>query len=72
MVMVARKPLEVVAGFPAGTFNVATHAPGQAVSAANAFFKSRTVRCINLTGSGKTARVLGEQAGRSLKRLVLE
>ncbi|MEY8117426.1 aldehyde dehydrogenase family protein [Falsihalocynthiibacter sp. BN13B15] len=60
------------AGFPAGTFNVVTHAPGQAAAVADAFFESRAVRCINFTGSDKIARILGEQAGRSLKRMVLE
>ena len=60
------------AGFPAGTFNVVTHAPGEAGPIADVFFESRAVRCINFTGSDKTARILGEKAGRALKRMVLE
>ncbi|QEO13902.1 aldehyde dehydrogenase family protein [Agromyces intestinalis] len=60
------------AGFPAGTFNVVTHAPGEAAAIADVFFDSPEVRCINFTGSDTTARILGERAGRSLKRMVLE
>ena len=60
------------AGFPAGSFNLVTHAPGQAAAVADVFFESRDVRCINFTGSDKTARILGERAGRSLKRMVME
>ncbi len=60
------------AGFPAGSFNVITHAPGEAAAIADVFFESPAVRCINFTGSDKTARVLGERAGRALKRMVLE
>ena len=60
------------AGFPAGTFNVVTHAPGEAAAIADVFFESRAVRCINFTGSDKTARILGEKGGRALKRMVLE
>ncbi|GAB2832370.1 aldehyde dehydrogenase family protein [Microbacterium insulae] len=60
------------AGFPPGTFNVVTNAPGDAASVAEVFFESPAVRCINFTGSDKTARILGERAGRALKRMVLE
>lgn len=60
------------AGFPAGTINVVTHAPGEAGAIADAFFASRAVRCINFTGSDRTARMLAERAGRALKRMVLE
>ena len=60
------------AGFPAGSFNVVTHAPGEAAVVADVFFDSRAVRCINFTGSDTTARILGERAGRSLKRMVME
>ncbi len=60
------------AGFPAGSFNVVTHAPGEAAAVADVFFESKHVRCINFTGSDKTARMLGERAGRALKRMVLE
>ena len=57
------------AGFPAGTFNVVTNAPGDAAAIADVFFNSPAVRCINFTGSDKTARILGEQAGKALKRM---
>jgi len=60
------------AGFPAGTFNVVTNAPGDAAAIAEVFFASPAVRCINFTGSDKTARILGAQAGKALKRMVLE
>ncbi len=60
------------AGFPAGTFNVVTHAPGEAGPIADVFFESPAVRCINFTGSDRTARILGARAGAALKRMVLE
>ncbi len=60
------------AGFPAGTFNIVTHAPGQAAPIADVFFESPAVRCINFTGSDKTARILGARAGAALKRMVME
>ncbi|TFC01068.1 aldehyde dehydrogenase family protein [Cryobacterium adonitolivorans] len=60
------------AGFPAGSFNVVTNAPGEAAAIGEVFFESPAVRCINFTGSDKTARILGERAGRALKRMVLE
>jgi acyl-CoA reductase-like NAD-dependent aldehyde dehydrogenase len=60
------------AGFPKGSFNVVTHAPGAAAEIADVFFESTAVRCINFTGSDKTARILGERAGRALKRMVME
>lgn len=60
------------AGFPEGTLNVVTHAPGGAAAIAEVFFTSRTVRCINFTGSDRTGRVLAERAGRALKPIVLE
>ncbi|WP_159913377.1 aldehyde dehydrogenase family protein [Pantoea sp. 18069] len=60
------------AGFPAGTFNVVTHGPGEAAPIADAFFESPHVRSINFTGSSATGRMLAERAGRALKRIVLE
>jgi acyl-CoA reductase-like NAD-dependent aldehyde dehydrogenase len=60
------------AGFPPGSFNVVTNAPDGAAAIADVFFESPAVRCINFTGSDKTARILGERAGRALKRMVLE
>ncbi|WP_420003975.1 aldehyde dehydrogenase family protein [Arenibacterium sp. LLYu02] len=60
------------AGFPPGTLNVVTHAPGEAEGIADAFFDARAVRSINFTGSDRTARILGARAGQALKRMVLE
>ena len=60
------------AGFPIGTFNVVTNAPEGAAAIADVFFASPAVRVINFTGSDKTARILSAQAGRALKRMVLE
>lgn len=60
------------AGFPAGSFNVVAHAPGEAEPIADVFFESPAVRCINFTGSDRTARILGARAGAALKRMVLE
>lgn len=60
------------AGFPAGTFNVVTNAPGDAAEIAGVFFESPAVRVINFTGSDRTARILAARAGRALKRMVLE
>jgi acyl-CoA reductase-like NAD-dependent aldehyde dehydrogenase len=60
------------AEFPAGVFNVITHAPGEAGPIADAMFESPAVRSINFTGSSATGRMLAERAGRHLKRIVLE
>jgi acyl-CoA reductase-like NAD-dependent aldehyde dehydrogenase len=60
------------AGFPAGVINVITHEPGAAGPIADEFFDRPEVRIINLIGGVKTARMLAERAGRTLKRTVLE
>src|SRR6266436_8610955 len=60
------------AGFPAGVINVVTHAPGNAGAIADEFFDRPEVRVINLIGGVKTARMLAERAGRTLKRTVME
>src|SRR5712671_4093085 len=60
------------AGFPPGVINVVTHAPGAAGSVADEVFDNPHVRCINLIGGVKTARLLAERAGKTLKRSVLE
>jgi acyl-CoA reductase-like NAD-dependent aldehyde dehydrogenase len=60
------------AGFPKGVINVVSHAPGAAGAIADVFFESPDVRVINLIGGVKTARMLAERAGRTLKRTVLE
>src|SRR5476651_297319 len=60
------------AGFPKGVINAVSHAPGAAAEIADVFFESPDVRVINLIGGVKTARMLAERAGRTLKRTVLE
>src|ERR1700680_409463 len=60
------------AGFPPGVINVVTHAPRVAGELADEFFDRPEVRVINLIGGVKTARMLAERAGRTLKRTVLE
>lgn len=60
------------AGFPPGTINVVTHAPGEAAPIADAFFESPAVRSINFTGSSAVGRMLAARAGQALKRIVLE
>ncbi|WP_176594238.1 aldehyde dehydrogenase family protein [Sphingobium sp. EM0848] len=60
------------AGFPAGVINVIPHAPGMAGTIADEIFASPDIRCINLIGGVKTARILAERAGKTLKRSVLE
>ena len=52
--------------------NVVTHAPGAAPEIADVFFESDDVRVINLIGGVKTARMLAERAGRTLKRTTME
>ena len=60
------------AGFPAGTINVITHAPGDAAPIADVFFERPEVRSINFTGSSAVGRMLAARAGQALKRIVLE
>ena len=60
------------AGYPPGVINVVTHAPGAAGNIADEFFVSPEVRVINLIGGVKTARLLAERAGKTLKRTVFE
>jgi acyl-CoA reductase-like NAD-dependent aldehyde dehydrogenase len=60
------------AGFPPGVINIVPHAPGAAAAIADEFFASEEVRCVNLIGGVKTARLLAERAGRALKRTCLE
>jgi acyl-CoA reductase-like NAD-dependent aldehyde dehydrogenase len=60
------------AGFPPGVINVVPHAPGAAGPIADEFFATNDVRCINLIGGVKTARILAQRAGQTLKRTCLE
>jgi acyl-CoA reductase-like NAD-dependent aldehyde dehydrogenase len=60
------------AGFPPGVVNVITHAPGEAAPIGDELMENPQVRRIGFTGSTETGRRLAEQAGRHLKRIVLE
>jgi len=60
------------AGFPPGVINVVTHAPGAAGPIADVFYDRPDVRCINFIGSARTARMLAQRAGATLKRSVME
>src|SRR5712675_2487061 len=60
------------AGFPKGVINVVSHAAGAAGEIADVFCESPEVRVINLIGGVRTARILAERAGRTLKRTVME
>ena len=60
------------AGFPPGVINVVTHGPGEAGPMGDEFLENPKVRRISFTGSTATGRRLAEQAGRHLKRIVLE
>ncbi|TME44353.1 MAG: aldehyde dehydrogenase family protein [Chloroflexi bacterium] len=60
------------AGFPQGTVNVVTHAPGQAEPVVDEFMENPKVRRISFTGSTKTGRILAQKAAPYLKRMVLE
>ena len=60
------------AGLPAGVLNVVTHAPGGAGPIGSALIESPHVRRLNFTGSSQVGRMIAEQAGRQLKRVVLE
>jgi acyl-CoA reductase-like NAD-dependent aldehyde dehydrogenase len=60
------------AGFPPGVINIVTHAPGAAPAIADVVFESPDVRAINLIGGVRTARILTQRAGETLKRTVME
>jgi acyl-CoA reductase-like NAD-dependent aldehyde dehydrogenase len=60
------------AGLPAGVLNVVTHAPGEAGAIADVLIADPRVRRISFTGSTVTGRRLAEQAGRHLKRVILQ
>jgi acyl-CoA reductase-like NAD-dependent aldehyde dehydrogenase len=60
------------AGLPAGVLNIVTHAPGDAGPVGAALIEHPAVRRLNFTGSSAVGRMIAEQAGRQLKRVVLE
>jgi acyl-CoA reductase-like NAD-dependent aldehyde dehydrogenase len=60
------------AGLPAGVLNIVTHAPGAAAPIGDVLIEHPAVRRLNFTGSSEVGRIIGEAAGRHLKRVVLE
>lgn len=60
------------AGFPAGVVNVITNAPEDAPAIVERLIAHPAVKRINFTGSTRVGRIVGELAGRHLKRAVLE
>ncbi len=61
--------LAIEAGLPAGTLNVVT---GSGAGAGNALVSHPDVAKISFTGSERVGRLLGAEAGRSLKHISLE
>ncbi len=60
------------AGFPAGTLNFITHDLSTAPEAIEALIAHPAVRRVNFTGSTAVGRIIGEKAGKHLKRCILE
>jgi acyl-CoA reductase-like NAD-dependent aldehyde dehydrogenase len=60
------------AGFPAGTLNFITHDVTTAPEAIEALIAHPAVRRVNFTGSTAVGRIIGEKAGKHLKRCILE
>jgi len=64
--------LFVDAGFPPGAVNVITHDVQAAAGIVEALIAHPAVRRVNFTGSTRVGRIIGELAGRHLKRALLE
>ncbi|MDE3134325.1 MAG: aldehyde dehydrogenase [Acidobacteriota bacterium] len=62
----------VQAGLPAGVVNLVTNAPADAADVVEELIAHPAVRRVNFTGSSHVGRIIAEQAGRHLKRVVLE
>jgi acyl-CoA reductase-like NAD-dependent aldehyde dehydrogenase len=60
------------AGLPAGVLNLLTHAPEDAPAVVEELIAHPATRRINFTGSTRVGRLIAEQAGRHLKRVLLE
>jgi len=60
------------AGVPAGAINLISNAPEDAALVVEALISHPSTARVNFTGSTKVGRVIGEVAGRHLKRVVLE
>jgi benzaldehyde dehydrogenase (NAD) len=62
----------VEAGLPAGVVNLITNAPENAPQVVEALIAHKHVRLIHFTGSTRIGRIIAEQAGKHLKRAILE
>jgi len=60
------------AGLPSGVVNFLTHAPDDAGPVVEELISHPATRRINFTGSTRVGRIVAEQAGRHLKRVLLE
>jgi acyl-CoA reductase-like NAD-dependent aldehyde dehydrogenase len=60
------------AGIPAGVVNLITNAPDAAADVVDELIAHPDVRRINFTGSTRVGRLIAENAGRHLKRVLLE
>ncbi|MFF4806304.1 aldehyde dehydrogenase [Streptomyces sp. NPDC001351] len=60
------------AGVPAGAVNLITNAPEDAAEVVEALVAHPSTARVNFTGSTRVGRIIGELAGRHLKRVVLE
>lgn len=60
------------AGFPPGVLNVITHSMEDAAEIGDELIVHPAVRRISFTGSTEVGRMIGEKAGKHLKRSVLE
>ena len=61
-----------LAGAPSGVVNLLTNAPADAPGVIEELIAHPATRRINFTGSSHIGRIIAEQAGRHLKRVVLE
>ncbi|PCI70172.1 MAG: dehydrogenase [Piscirickettsiaceae bacterium] len=62
----------IEAGLPAGVLNVITHASEDAPKITEALIAHPAIRRINFTGSTRVGRIIAQQAGKHLKRCLLE
>jgi vanillin dehydrogenase len=60
------------AGLPAGAVNLITNDPADAADVVDELIAHPATRRINFTGSTKVGRIIAENAGRHLKRVLLE
>jgi vanillin dehydrogenase len=60
------------AGLPPGVINLITNDAADAADVVGALIEHPATRRINFTGSSRVGRIIGEKAGRHLKRVLLE